>query len=1029
VISGKLRTCWFASCVVGSAASKERNMSQAIRAMVVAALSVASVFVFSSSAQAGTYTINQPGCGILASGGALDGWGGGIYCGPFGATWMTLASWPNYPVGPAGTAMYVKSHRVNDGAALTALALNYSSSQSGTADPNVYLRGCLRYQGGADVWSAGYAGQCIGAVLPTPEQPNFGARAWTTELLSCTSCGGYQMSAKSGAQSGHMAIAGATATITDVIVPTVGTALGSHTISQGNWLRGTVGIGASASDTGGGISGMAFVPNSNITQTQTTAPACNYGLLNPCASSHNWSGSFNTATLSDGTQTGRYTATDPGSNTASTANFTFKVDNTKPTTPNTIEPETNGDDGWTSNNSIGATWTNGGEVAENANQSGIGQVIVDVNPTNGSQTNPAPITVPVGGSASGVSATTSSISGLALPAAGSWTLRLQLVDRAGNVSDVGDGSGSSADSDISVGYDPNPPASPSGVANGWISRDELAAGYDQEFSYNALPGNLSPVCGFAGAIDKNINGTAGSNINVPGDGSTRSWQLPGTLDEDTHYVHLRAVSCAGVASPTTETVTAPVDRTDPVGTISGVANGKWYKNGQLAELRASDALSGMAPAASNLSDSTLGAYLSYTVNGDGPLDILAPRGDTTSIPVTGEGQKELRFSPVDLAGNKAAAKVATFGIDATNPNGYIDRQDAARPTLLSAKLSDAPSGVSYAVFSVRPSGGSDADWIQLPTSLAGADGNVVGSAVAHGSATARFPDTTLGQGTYDVRVQALDQAGNPLATQRYQDGSLARVENPMRAASGVSVKLFKALRECKKNKKGKMKCRIKKCTKKTKGTCYKVLKGKVVLRGGSTTVTSAYNRGAITTGVLTDANGAAMKYTSVSISTTTKVSGKGAVVGTATTDAKGIWAIRVPAGVNRTVKATYEGTELRRPATSTATMNTQAKLKLKVNKKRAKTGQTITFSGKVTPYDATYPSGGKIVALQFFAAKKWRPAVGVGHTDKKGKFKIRYKFDGRKVKAKIIFRVVAPSEDAWGHSFSASKPLNIKLNY
>ena len=997
--------------------------------MIVAALTVASVFAFSTSAQAGTYTINQPGCGILASGGALDGWGGGIHCASFGATWMQLNSSPGVPVGPPGTAMYVKSHRVNDGAALTALTLNYSSSQTGTADPNVYLRGCLRYQGGADVWSAGYAGQCIGAVLPTPDQTNFGTRSWTTELLSCSSCGGYQMSAKSGASSGYMAIAGTTATIADTIAPSVGTTLGNHGISQGYWLRGTVGVGASAADTGGGISGMAFVPNSDITQIRTTAPSCNYTLLNPCSTSHNWTGTFDTTDVEDGTQTGRYTATDPGSNTASTASFTFKVDNTKPTTPNTIEPETNGDNGWTSNNLVGATWTNGEEVDETTHQSGIAQVIVDVNPTTGSQADPAPITVPVGGSASGISATTSSISGIALPAAGEWTLRLQLVDRAGNVSDVGDGSGSSADSDVSVGYDPTPPAAPAAFANAWISRDELAAGFDQEFSYNALPGNISPVCGFAGAIDKDISGMAGSSINVPGGGSVRSWRLPGTLDEDTHYVHLRAVSCAGVASPTTETVAAPVDRTDPVGTIAGVENGKWYKNGQLAELRANDVLSGMAPAPPVDSDSRNGAYLSYSVNGEGPAVNLAPRGDSTSIPITSEGQKELRFSPVDLAGNKAAARVATFGIDATNPNGYIDRPDSARPTLLSAKLTDAPSGVSYAIFSVRPVGGSDADWIQLPTSLAGADGNVVGYAVSNGNATARFPDTTLGPGTYDVRVQAFDQAGNPLATQRYQDGSLARVENPMRAASGVSVKLFKALRECKRGKNGKMKCTIRKCTKKTKGTCYMVLKGKVVLQGGSTTVTSAYNRGAIATGVLTDSRGAALKNTNLSVSTATRVGGKAAEVGTATTDANGIWAIRVPAGVNRAVKATYEGTETRRPSTSAGTLNTQAKLKLRVNKKRAKTGQTITFSGKVTPYDANYPSGGKIVALQFFAAKKWRPAVGVGHTDRKGNFKIKYKFDGRKVKAKIIFRVVAPSEDAWGHAFSASKPVSIKLNY
>ncbi|MBI2690688.1 MAG: hypothetical protein HYX29_01895 [Solirubrobacterales bacterium] len=1011
-----------------------------IRKYLIAALTVASVFAFSTSAQAGTYVVNQPGCGIFASGGALDGWGGGIYCGAFGATWLQLNSTLNNPVGPPGSAIYVKSQRVNNGAAMTALTLTYASSETGTADPNVILRGCLRYQGTTDVWAGGYAGSCVGAALPTPDQANFAARSWTSDLLTCNSCGGFQWGATSGPgngvgpDSGFMAVSNAQATITDTIVPTVSTTLANYAISQGNWLRGTVGVGASAADTGGGISSMAFVPLSDITQTVTTSPACNYANLNPCATSRNWTGTFDTTNVDDGTQSGRYTATDPGSNTAPTANFTFKVDNTKPTTPNTINPVTNGDDGWSSNNSFGATWTNGSEVSETATQSGLSSVIVDVYPNEPGHTNPAPVTVPIGGTASGISATNSSISGVTVPETGRWAMRLQLVDRAGNVSDVGDGTGGSADSDVSIGYDPNPPAAPQGQANGWISRDELAAGFNQEFSYTASPSSLAPVCGFAGAIDKSLNGTAGTSINVPGGGSVRSWQLPGTLDEDTHYVHLRAVSCAGIASPTTETVTAPVDRTDPVGTITGVENGKWYKNGQIAELRATDALSGMAPAPTNEVLSTKGAYLAYSINGTGPLDVDAPRGDTTSIPITGEGQKELRFSPVDLAGNKAAAKVATFGIDATNPNGYIDRPDSARPTLLSAKLTDAPSGVSYAIFSVRPVGGSDADWIQLPTSLAGADGNVVGSAVSNGIATARFPDTTLGQGTYDVRVQAFDQAGNPLATQRYQDGSLARVENPMRAASGVSVKLFKALRECDKGKDGKMKCAIKKCpTKKnaakSKGICYKVLKGKVVLQGGSTTVTSAYNRGAIATGVLTDANGSALKNTDVVVTTTAKASGKNAEVGVATTDANGIWAIRVPAGVNRAVKATYEGTETRRPSTSTGTLNTQAKLKLKVSKKRAKTGQTITFSGKVTPYDATYPSGGKIVALQFFAAKKWRPAVGVGHTDQKGNFKLKYKFDGRKVRAKIIFRVVAPSEDAWGHAFSASKPVSIKLNY
>ncbi|MGH2960189.1 MAG: Ig-like domain repeat protein [Solirubrobacterales bacterium] len=1002
-------------------------MSRRYTAWLVAA--VTAFGTIAASASAGTFTVSPPQCGQW-SGGDSNGWGGGISC-INGYTAFQLSTGSGLTVGPPGTFMWLKSVRLNDATYLSSLSLEYIASQATGSGDHIQVRGCQRYTGPTSVWSAGPNGTCVGAVMSFPNQTSaFAWRTFGAGTLGCgTNCGGYQIDVSGSHSSGHVWISGVSAQITDNTAPTTTSALATHEISQGNWMNGSVEIGATGHDpNGSGITDVTFYPGDPLLSV-SDAKTCNYAQWVPCTLDIGTTGSFNTAALADGSHTGYYTSTDAGGNTGQSSSFTYKTDNTEPATPTGIGSATNGEGGWSSNNLIGAAWTNGPEVGETATQSGLDTVIVDVNPTTGSQINPAPIAVPIGGSAAGVSATASSISGLVLPAAGAWTLRLQLVDKAGNVSDVGDGTGSSVDSDISVGFDPNPPATPQGQANGWISRDELAAGFDQEFTYSAPPQAVAPVCGFAGAIDKNPNGTAGSSINVPGGGKVRAWQLPGTLDEDTHYVHLRAVGCNGVASLTTETVTAPVDRTDPVGTISGVENGKWYTNGRLAELRGIDVLSGMAPAPPIDDTSTKGAYLAYSINGSGPLDKDAPRGDSTSIPITGEGQKELRFSPVDLAGNKAAAKVTTFGIDATHPYGYINDQSAARPTLLSSTLTDAPSGVSYAVFSVRSVGGSDADWIQLPTSLAGVDGNVVGTAVSSGTATARFPDTSLPQGTYDVRIRAFDLAGNPLSTQRYQDGSLARVENPMRAASSISIKLFKALRECKRNKHGKMKCAIKKCTRKAKGTCYRVLRGKVVLQGGSTAVTSAYNRGAIATGVLTDASGAALKYADVSVSTATKVNGKYAAVGVATTDATGIWAIRVPAGVNRSVKVTYEGTETRRPSTSSATMNTQAKLKLKVNKKRAATGQSITFSGKVTPYDGGYPSGGKIVALQFFAAKKWRPAVGVAHSDQYGKFKIRYKFDGRKVRAKIIFRVIAPSEDAWGHSFSSSKPISVKLNY
>ena len=325
-----------------------------------------------------------------------------------------------------------------------------------------------------------------------------------------------------------------------------------------------------------------------------------------------------------------------------------------------------------------------------------------------------------------------------------------------------------------------------------------------------------------------------------------------------------------------------------------------------------------------------------------------------------------KFSPVDLAGNRATTTSATFGIDATSPNGYINSQDPSRPTLLTAHLDDALSGVSFAVFSVRPSGGSDNAWIQLPTSLAGVDGDVNGTAVATGTAAARFPDVRLRHGTYDVRIAAYDQAGNPLAAQRYRDGSIATLSNPMRSTTAVNVTLFKALRTC-----GKKHCVIKKCTKRAKGDCYRVLHGNVIFQGGSTSLTSDYNRGAIATGVLTDENGKRMPNTPVDVSTTETFSKREKTVDSVKTDDNGVYALRIPASVSRTVKVRYAGGETRREATAKAKLASRAKLKLKLSTKRAKSGQTVVFSGTVTALDGVYPAGGKIVALQFYAAKKW----------------------------------------------------------
>ena len=137
---------------------------------------------------------------------------------------------------------------------------------------------------------------------------------------------------------------------------------------------------------------------------------------------------------------------------------------------------------------------------------------------------------------------------------------------------------------------------------------------------------------------------------------------------------------------------------------------------------------------------------------------------------------------------------------------------------------------------------------------------------------------------------------------------------------------------------------------------------------------------------------------------------------------------KIRPGVSRTVRVYYPGTETRRDTSASVTLGTGAKLKLRVSKKHARTGQTVTFRGTVTSFDRVVPASGKIVALQFYAGKKWRPAVAIARTDSKGRFAVKYKFDGKRVKARIVFRVIAPAEDGWGHASSASKRITMKLN-
>ncbi|MBI5309842.1 MAG: Ig-like domain repeat protein [Actinobacteria bacterium] len=993
-----------------------------LRAQLLSALAcLVLLAAMAAPASAGSYNVYQ--CHPSYGDASAPGWAAGAngFTGGVASCFNSMFGLTATGVAGGGQYMWWSTPSLPSGLKFSNLNLKVNGSVGGGSTTNA-IRTCID---GLPVWN--------GICTTSTTLPAFDTAGQTIEtnvacLYTSYTCNRYMFNVVTASGNyqgtgvlGHLGFGSMIFTVEDLVAPGAlppysGTLKTSYNQPVGRaWNSGTRTTYVGGADAQGGIKQVESYADGDTTLepiVTTLNSGCNYVNWQPCPSTkYDNFGSVNTNVISansgDGPHAYTVRATDAAGN-QHTNTVSFYVDNTGPSTPSNIAIAGT-QQGWSATNDFDVTWANDTEELEDETHSGIDQVKVDVEPVDaGSQSNPAAVTIPVGGTVSGIAATRSSISGLTVPAAGQWRLRLSVIDKAGNESAIGDGSGGGADSDHEIGYDPTPPAAPQGQANGWISRLDLANGYDQEWDFTALPGSFAPICGFAGSISLSQIDNPGTTINIPG--NVRKWRLPANLSEDNHWIHLRAVTCAGLASSATENVEAKVDLTDPTGTISGIENGRWYKDGQLVGLHGTDALSGMAPSATN--EFADGAYLDYSIDGVGPDATNVPRGSDTMISISGEGSKELRLSPVDLAGNKAAAKVVNFGIDASDPTGHFTARSSSNPRLLRAPIGDSVSGIALSTIEVSKQG--EGDWQLLPTSLADLSGNPVGGYPTSAVASAVFPDTSLPQGTYVARVRAYDQAGNELVTSKDENGNTFTFENPMRDGVALSAGLSKAKRTCKKKRGPK---------------CVKRSRGKVVFTGTYPTLSVGYKRGAVAQGFLTTNTLTRLARQPIEIYARVK-GGSEQLLGTTSTRTDGSYVFKIRPGVSRQIRVYYPGTNTNQDTSATVQLGTGAKLKLRVSTRHARTGQTVTFRGSVRSFDGVIPAAGKIVALQFYAGKKWRPAVAIAHTDSNGNFAVKYRFDriSKGVKARIVFRVYAPTEDGWNHAASSSRRVTLRLN-
>ncbi|HEX4721548.1 MAG TPA: Ig-like domain-containing protein, partial [Pseudonocardiaceae bacterium] len=241
-----------------------------------------------------------------------------------------------------------------------------------------------------------------------------------------------------------------------------------------------------------------------------------------------------------------------------------------------------------------------------------------------------------------------SLASISLSSDGAHTMTYKATDAAGN---------ESAESTVSFKIDATAPVRPELSDPGrWLNADD-ASGYVEHLSLPVTP--RSGLQGYSVSTDgSEPDGTVDAGSDLP---------LP-DLPDGVTTVRARAVSGSGLASDSAGVVELQVDKRPPTVGASGVPGaGTWTAQDVDLDIRALDqpGLSGMD-----------GGRIVYSVDGG---EAGEASGGHARITVSGDGDHAVRYWAEDAAGNRSAAEVAQFVLDAAVPgraqpegtNGWI----------------------------------------------------------------------------------------------------------------------------------------------------------------------------------------------------------------------------------------------------------------------------------------------------------------------------------------------------------------------
>jgi len=517
---------------------------------------------------------------------------------------------------------------------------------------------------------------------------------------------------------------------------------------------------------------------------------------------------------------------------------------------------------------------------------------------------------------------------------------------------------------VTLGYDAADPQHTTVYAsNDWLNADE-AHFQMVTLEYNGAP-PASGIAGWAITRDGTLPGTSLDVLSLYDYGWTRLFLED--LAEGLNELKARPISGAGIPAPDLAVAakTLRVDRTSPSVSATSAANlASWQSDVVALRLKAVDQL-GLSGMDPAPSDEpvTNGGHIAYATSG-GPPQLV--RGDDVDLTVDVDGSHTVRYEAYDAAGNGSGEKTVQVRVDGTPPTAAFEQPPADDPRHLEAVVEDAASGVSNGQIEMRRAGAGT--YRGLDTRLE------AGRLVAQ-------LDDDVPDGRYEIRVRVRDRAGNETVSSDRVGGGRMTMTLPVRTPTRLRLKTAA----------GPVGHRV-----------------RPLVRGR-----------------LTTSGGQPLAKATVTVLDRDPAGGDLRPIGSVKTNARGGFRHRVLARrPSRTIRYSYAGTRTIRPSFGAVAVRVRAGLTLSVNRTWLLNGQSVVFSGRLR--GLPLPRDGKLIALQAKRRGGWT-TFGVPPVNRRGAFKLRYRFTATTGLRRYRFRALATKGGNYPYETGASRSLVVTV--